>query len=471
MPTARPFAMNTGSTINGTQQFGNLAVGTPTSGFDSTGLRWWNGPDEDSGYVIAQETLGGRSTPDGVTAYLGFWRTGTKTESDLIYLSNFISAKNGTPQEFTGATQAKTWLVNNGYWTSYVGSSGYTPTCFTIDSGLSLGENAYFMEYSPTSEEIYICTFVDDYGPLVVDSNTLKYKGTLPITGTSSNGQFAIDVANNKLFTGQVNANYVVKYDLTGIPVSGRTIEAAVTPYPSTGNIFQIVYNPVHDKLYVANDDYKKVYVLSGSNLTTIAEIINPNPDFGEDGPINLGVNTNNGNVIFTIDAGGSAGSYYNYFIIDGDTNDIIYTGYTNSPVPYENPSPILFSPVSNKFYLIHYLGGYLTNKVIEVIDANTGEFLKTITLTGSVVGQQDAFIYDSKRNYIWTPKGDWFVIDCNTDEIVLQFEETLACGTAQKGGYFAVYDSGNDRMITSGGSTISKKYFELNDIIPWPNS
>ena len=54
MATARPFAYNTGATISGTIQVGDLAVGSPTSGFESTGLEWWNGPDEELGYVIAQ---------------------------------------------------------------------------------------------------------------------------------------------------------------------------------------------------------------------------------------------------------------------------------------------------------------------------------------------------------------------------------------------------------------------------------
>ena len=52
MATSTPFAYNTGSSIPGTQQIGNLAVGYPTDGFGSTGLDWWNGPDEDPGYVI-----------------------------------------------------------------------------------------------------------------------------------------------------------------------------------------------------------------------------------------------------------------------------------------------------------------------------------------------------------------------------------------------------------------------------------
>jgi len=52
MATTRPFAYNPGSPIAGTIQVGDLAVGYPTSGY--TGMEWWNGPDEDLGYVIAQ---------------------------------------------------------------------------------------------------------------------------------------------------------------------------------------------------------------------------------------------------------------------------------------------------------------------------------------------------------------------------------------------------------------------------------
>ena len=55
MPTLRPFAYNPSQTpISGTIQIGDLAIGYPTAGFESTGLQWWNGPNEDLGYVIAK---------------------------------------------------------------------------------------------------------------------------------------------------------------------------------------------------------------------------------------------------------------------------------------------------------------------------------------------------------------------------------------------------------------------------------
>ena len=61
---SRPFAYNTGAPISGTTQVGYLAVGTPDIGFEDTGLQWWNGPGEGSGYIIAKPVpLNNQDTP------------------------------------------------------------------------------------------------------------------------------------------------------------------------------------------------------------------------------------------------------------------------------------------------------------------------------------------------------------------------------------------------------------------------
>ena len=115
MATSRPFAYNTGSQILGTIQVGSLAVGTPTSGFTSS-PQFWNGADEDLGYVIAQSiSANTQPTPiSGVTASLGFNRSSALTESSFVQLTNYLFN-----QSFTGGTQAKSYLNDNGYWTSY----------------------------------------------------------------------------------------------------------------------------------------------------------------------------------------------------------------------------------------------------------------------------------------------------------------------------------------------------------------
>lgn len=122
MPTARPFARNTGAAIAGTEQVGNLAVGIPTAGFAATGLPWWNGPDEDLGYVIATEVpSNNQPTPvPATTASVGFWRSSALTEASFIDLAQYVSRIAGSPQTFATGSAAVTWLNTNGYWTSYV---------------------------------------------------------------------------------------------------------------------------------------------------------------------------------------------------------------------------------------------------------------------------------------------------------------------------------------------------------------
>jgi hypothetical protein len=127
MATARPFAYNTGSQISGTTQVGDLAVGFPVSGFTDS-PQFWNGPDEELGYVIAQAVSGNtQPTPiDGVFASVGFFRTNGFDDNEFVQLANTVSNSN-----YTTASEASSGLTANGYWNSYV-----TSTCdsFTFNS-------------------------------------------------------------------------------------------------------------------------------------------------------------------------------------------------------------------------------------------------------------------------------------------------------------------------------------------------
>jgi hypothetical protein len=127
MATARPFAYNPppNSVISGTIQVGDLAIGTPTSGFTSN-PQFWNGPDEELGYVIAYPVSGGtHPTPiSGVFSYLGF--LGTKNMSNPLSEVTFVELTNNSfNQNFTTGNNASTWLTSNGYWNSWV---SVTPT-------------------------------------------------------------------------------------------------------------------------------------------------------------------------------------------------------------------------------------------------------------------------------------------------------------------------------------------------------
>ncbi len=57
MSTSRPFAYNTGSTISGTIQLGDLAIGVDQLDYTGGvgGVRWWEGPDEDLPVSVLKE--------------------------------------------------------------------------------------------------------------------------------------------------------------------------------------------------------------------------------------------------------------------------------------------------------------------------------------------------------------------------------------------------------------------------------
>ena len=124
----RPFAYNNGAPIPGTAQIGDLAIGYPDSGFVGSGLKWWNGPDEDLGYVIAKpDPSGSHIGADGEAAYLGFHRSLEKTEGSLISLVESLYG-----QTFITGSAAKSWLNSNGYWTSFGETAGVVGGSFAF---------------------------------------------------------------------------------------------------------------------------------------------------------------------------------------------------------------------------------------------------------------------------------------------------------------------------------------------------
>ena len=153
MPTSRAFAYNPSlSAPTGATQFGNLAIQSTGWTAGCGGLQWFNGPDEDLGYAIGYP-YGGPKTSGSVSQVVsgtsvGFRRT--STFSDATFLSTVL---NLTGQSFLTASNAKTYLNNNGYWTSYTnptlagsllfnGSSQY----LTISPGIIFGAGAYTVE-------------------------------------------------------------------------------------------------------------------------------------------------------------------------------------------------------------------------------------------------------------------------------------------------------------------------------------
>lgn len=127
MAKITPVAYKTGGgSISGTTKVGNLYAGTTPQDYgvvgSNNGVIFYSTPNQDLGYIIAHEDPSGghNGKPGNVSAYVGFWRSSALTENSFIELTNNLFNQN-----FTGGTDAVSWLNTNGYWTSFVPSNPY----------------------------------------------------------------------------------------------------------------------------------------------------------------------------------------------------------------------------------------------------------------------------------------------------------------------------------------------------------
>ena len=163
MATTRPFGYNTGSAIDGTFQVGNIAVGiipqTYANGIG--GITWWGGPDEDLGYIIAKPDPSGNVTnPIGIPAYISFSRTTELTDESFIDLVNIITNNN-----FTDANVAKTYLDNNGYWTSWASQE------LTVDIGSEYESGSTVATYTITTSDNVDTDLTINFTNILYDAN------------------------------------------------------------------------------------------------------------------------------------------------------------------------------------------------------------------------------------------------------------------------------------------------------------
>ena len=91
MAFARPFAYNPGTPIPGTEQVGSLSIGSPTSGITNN-PPFWNGPDEDLGYVIAAP-VSGNTQPTPITTNRVYLSPTYKGTDVVLYNNNQTAAQ------------------------------------------------------------------------------------------------------------------------------------------------------------------------------------------------------------------------------------------------------------------------------------------------------------------------------------------------------------------------------------------
>jgi hypothetical protein len=204
--------------ISGTEQVGDIAAVTGVVVPD-TSLEWWNGPDEDSGYIIAYtDPTGNRpNAPERIlavnyTCHIGFFRTPVKTEQSFVDLTQIVTGN----YSLTNGSDAKTYLNNNGFWTSYTAS-----VIPTLD-----GEYYFFMDASDNSS-------YNGVGPIWYDTTDNNLPGSLNsgVTFSSNDGGYfdfdgvddTVSISDSwplNLSTGQYRT-FQVWTKIDTLPVSG----------------------------------------------------------------------------------------------------------------------------------------------------------------------------------------------------------------------------------------------------------
>lgn len=291
MSTYRSFCYNPSpnGNISGTEQVGNIAAATGNVSIDPS-KQWWNGPDEDLGYVVAySDGTGTRSNgPKRIlsTNYpcnLGFMRSSAKTDESFINLVKTISGS----QSLASASAAKTWLTTNGYWTSY--------TTYVLDMVNNQASGAYSLRklkgsYSGsairvrrssdnTEQDIgfdgngnlnqsaltsfvgagngFIVTWYDQSG------NGVNFTWWQAVTQAKIVSSGVVETLNGKpcINTNGINVYYRPNHAVNGYTYVDYQTLFAIGKIETTGNNFIFSYEDIYEKVFInssGNFDFQK---------------------------------------------------------------------------------------------------------------------------------------------------------------------------------------------------------------------
>jgi hypothetical protein len=222
MASISAITFNTGSTIPGTTQVNSFAIGTTAQDYSTEpgGLRWWASPDSDLGYIIVHQNINAdQPNPEGIpNVRLGFWRSEFKTEESFIQRVEYITLVDGTPQSFESGVDANTWLINNGYWSTY--SQYPSSLLLYLDSGDSLsysGSGNIWDDLTSNNNNATLYntpTYLSNYGGILqFDDISLEY-GTIPDIGNISQWTVEVWFRLSNPLTGKVTSIITNEFDL-----------------------------------------------------------------------------------------------------------------------------------------------------------------------------------------------------------------------------------------------------------------
>jgi len=333
MSTARPFAYNLGAQISGTTQLGNLAIGVLNEQYTLNygGVRWWNGPDEDLGYVIAVPVSGNtQPTPNsGETASVGFYRSKFLTNQSFLEISDYLARIQSEPP-FATTNDAYIWLTNQGYWTSYTPTTptptatfSFTPTPTNTSTPTSTPTNTPTPEPTTTPTNTETPTGTPTSEPTTTPTNTETPTPTLTQTPTLSpilNCEAFTLIGNNATTT----SNSAINDGTSGWDSSAYSLETFTGPVSVTfqtsanGNILMggFSYNPTATPSSTYEDTSYGIY-LYNSDQVEIYE------NGGQVAVLNVGTVVSSSDVWKVDYDGTSVKYYYNSTLIYTSTNAV----------------------------------------------------------------------------------------------------------------------------------------------------
>jgi hypothetical protein len=357
MVASRPFAYNPGSPIPGTEQYGSLAVGVLNEPYTDNygGVIWWNGPEEGSGYVIAQSVPdNSQPTPVfGVTASVGFYRSEFYTEPSYIELANIV-----TGQNFTSGNEAATWLFNNGYWTSWpITTPGVTPTPTNTSTP------------APTSTSISV-TPTNTATPSPTSTTTPTPTPTSTITPTPTASQFAVTPTPTTTSTPTPTGSSISS---SPTPTSTSTS----TPTPTVTKTQTPTPTPTHS----APSGFSVTIVESGGNVVMSAS-----------GSLNINDLTLVNSSFGPIGGGGLGASTATFLMGTFPANGAQYSGFTTTPSNFGPGAGGGATSSSGNVFGVIFQGappyslvvpvGYTTGTVISSTQTFSGQTFSSLGLT-----------------------------------------------------------------------------------------
>lgn len=455
MANHRTFTYNTSSVIAGTEQIGDLAIGSTLQDYASGigNARWWGGPDETNRYVIAKDVPNSNwSTPFGNIGNVRFWATQNENDTQFINLTNRIGNNS-----FSTTLESWNWLGNNGYWTNYPNpiqpetGSLWAEFRTRNAAGTAFTQNVFFLSQSERLLIGYGTQRRNTGGggtPLVTKAlyytsssrfntsytsgsfTSLSYTGTpgyQPLPGKTKYDFFdsthvAIDYENEKLHTifgSNESKSFLVTYNLTASALPESEVELTSGNFGSEQDFTcKVIYNSYNNRIYLPYTDTSptpsnnEIYIYNSNNLSSLGNIsyvatgstsdtdwpqITPNSINGELVQLNSSVVPNKFTFWNFNNISSPTYEVYNPTINWRLTSPLIPTiGSAYSPVT----SPFPFSPTQNKFYIPGFQTGStysslnnLGNAML-VLDGDTHEVDNIIYLGGEGFGTDKYMLF-----------------------------------------------------------------------------